>query len=85
MRAFQSYVVKVYRQKAAGAIGTVQDVTTGRIVPFQTMEELWNALGTTSPTSVGGLSRNRQRKGAKPGKPLFSKSTKGNDTDESQD
>ncbi|MCC7547975.1 MAG: hypothetical protein IT532_09425 [Burkholderiales bacterium] len=47
----RSFVVKVYRQRADALAGTVQDVRTGRTVPFQSMEELWQALGRPSPVS----------------------------------
>jgi hypothetical protein len=52
VREPRSYVVKVYRQQRAGAAGTVQDVRTGRTMPFQTMEELWDAVRRFSPPSV---------------------------------
>ncbi len=51
MRDLRSYVVKVYRQQAGSVAGTVQEVRTGRTVPFQTMEELWQAVRVTSPSS----------------------------------
>jgi hypothetical protein len=47
----RSYVVKVYRQQADALAGTVQDVRTGRTVPFQTMEELWQAVRRPPPGS----------------------------------
>lgn len=47
-----SYIVKVYRRRADAMAGTVQDVRTGRTVPFQTMDELWRAIGRPSPASA---------------------------------
>ena len=47
----RSFVVKVYRQQADAVAGTVQDVRTGRTVPFQTMEELWQAVRRPAPDS----------------------------------
>jgi hypothetical protein len=47
VRNLRSFVVKVYRQQAGLVAGTVQDVQTGRTVPFQGMEELWRAIGAT--------------------------------------
>ena len=47
----RSFVVKVYRQQADALAGTVQDVRTGRTVPFQTMEELWQAVKRPPPAS----------------------------------
>ena len=44
MRDLRSYVVKVYRQQAGYVAGTVQEVSTGRTIPFRTMEELWQAV-----------------------------------------
>jgi len=47
----RSFVIKVYRQQADAMAGTVQDVRTGRTVPFQTMEELWQAVRRPAPVS----------------------------------
>ena len=51
MRDLRSYVVKVYRQQAGSVAGTVQEVRTGRTVPFRTMEELWQAVRTKPASS----------------------------------
>ena len=56
MRDLRSYVVKVYRQVGGGVAGTVQEVRTGRTVPFQTMEELWQAVRTALPSAGAGPS-----------------------------
>jgi len=53
LRDLRSYVVRIYRQQDAGRmVGTVQEVRTGRTVPFQAMEELWQAIGRTVPSAV---------------------------------
>ncbi len=47
----RSFVVRVYRQQGDAMAGTVQEVRTGRTVPFQTMEELWQAVRRPPPRS----------------------------------
>lgn len=59
MQHLRSYVVKVYRQQAEVLAGTVQDVQSGRTVPFQTMEELWQAIRRPPPASGRRPSRRR--------------------------
>jgi hypothetical protein len=54
VRDLRSYVVKVYRQQAGSVAGTVQEVRTGRTVPFQTKQELWQAVRATTPISEAG-------------------------------
>ncbi len=44
LRELRSYVIRVYRQRADELVGTVQEVRSGRVVPFQSMPELWEAL-----------------------------------------
>jgi hypothetical protein len=55
----RSFVVKVYRRNAAGMAGTVQDVRTGRTMPFQTQEELWQAVRDPSSVSESRSSHAR--------------------------
>jgi len=55
----RSYVVRVYRQHARGVAGTVQEVRSGRIAPFRTMEELWQAVRSRPPASEAGPTRRR--------------------------
>ena len=47
----RSFVVRVYRQQGDVLAGIVQEVRTGRTVPFQTMEELWQAVRSPPPRS----------------------------------
>jgi hypothetical protein len=60
VRDLRSYVVKVYRQQAGSVAGTVQEVRTGRTVPFRTMEELWQAVRSVPPVSAAGSSGRRR-------------------------
>ena len=60
----RSYVVRVYRRQAGSMAGTVQDVGTGRIVPFQTMEELWQAVRVTPSSSAPGTKGGRAKRRA---------------------
>jgi hypothetical protein len=76
VRDLRSYVVKVYRQQGGIVAGTVQEVRSGRTVPFQTMEELWQAVRTTTPNSGPGPSEGRRAKRAASGKPKSSESDK---------
>ena len=82
MRDLRSYVVKVYRQQAGMVAGTVQEVRTGRTVPFQTMEELWQAVRTTPPNSGAGSSGNRRSKRATSGDSKSDESDTGSRKDE---
>ncbi len=60
MQEPDSFVVKVYRQQGGTVIGTVQEVRTGRTIPYRTKDELWSALrGSSSPS--GDVKRSRQR------------------------
>ncbi|MCW5623032.1 MAG: hypothetical protein KIS79_18110 [Burkholderiales bacterium] len=59
MHHLRSYVVKVYRQQAGVLTGTVQEVQSGRTVPFQTMEELWQAIRRPPPASASAPPRRR--------------------------
>lgn len=79
MRDLRSYVVKVYRQHAGGVDGTVQEVRTGRTVPFRTMEELWQAVCATPPGSAARVSRRARKQQAHAGEPDSSKSDSGSD------
>jgi hypothetical protein len=81
VRDLRSFMVKVYRQQAGTLVGTVQEVRTGRTVPFQTMEELWLAVRGTSPHSGTGLSGSRR--GAA-GKYESSERDRGSDNDDKQ-
>jgi hypothetical protein len=56
----RSYVVKVYRKHAGSMAGTVQEVKTGRTVPFKTMEELWQAVRGTPARSGTAPSATRR-------------------------
>lgn len=57
MRDLRSFVVKVYRQQAGTVTGTIEEVRTGRTVPFRTMEELWQAVGVTTSRRARGSGR----------------------------
>lgn len=51
-----SSVVRIYRSDAEQMVGVVEDVESGRSMPFGSMQELWDALRTSSGTpkqSVG--------------------------------
>lgn len=49
MRDPESFVVKVYRQEGGTVVGTIQEVRTGRTIPYRTKDELWSAIrGWTS-------------------------------------
>jgi hypothetical protein len=85
VRDLRSYVVKVYRQQGETVAGTVQEVRTGRTVPFQTMEELWQAVRTTTPKSGAGLSEDRRVKRTTTDKPKSSKSETGDGKDDEPD
>jgi hypothetical protein len=54
VRTHRSFVVNVYRRQAELVVGTVQDVQTGRTVPFQGMEELWQVIGRSPSRSERG-------------------------------
>ena len=56
----RSFVVRVYRQQGDAMAGTVQEVRTGRTVPFQTMEELWQAVRRPPPRSGRRGARTRR-------------------------
>ena len=52
----RSSVVRIYRSDSEHMAGVVEDVESGRSVAFSSMEELWDALRTSSGTpkqSVG--------------------------------
>lgn len=44
MRVIRSFVIRIYRQGKAGTHGVVEDVKTGKSVPFHSAAELWEAL-----------------------------------------
>ena len=85
MRDLRSYVVKVYRQQGGGVAGTVQEVRTGRTVPFQTMEELWQAVRSALPNAGAGPSERRRARRATSGRPDSNELDAGSDNDEKQD
>jgi hypothetical protein len=41
----RSYVVRIYRRTAAGLVGQVQDVLTGKVRAFRNLSGLWRVLG----------------------------------------
>lgn len=41
----RSYVIRVYRRSTRLLTGSVQDVRNGRIRAFQSMRQLWSAIG----------------------------------------
>jgi hypothetical protein len=41
----RSYVIRVYRRSTRLLSGCVQDVRSGKTSPFQSMRELWSAIG----------------------------------------
>lgn len=63
MRNLGSYVVTVYRRQADLVAGTVQDVRSGRTVPFQDMEELWQAIGRSPSGRASSSSRPQEPAG----------------------
>lgn len=66
MPNLRSFVVSVYRQQAGVVAGTVQDVQTGRTLPFQGMEELWQAIAATpSRSGRGSARRSGDRRGGR--------------------
>jgi hypothetical protein len=52
-----TYIVRLYRQTGHRLTGVVEDVRSGRRLPFSSVEELWSAL-----------SRNPRRRSAGTGK-----------------
>lgn len=44
MSLFESYVLRIYRKDGAEVAGVIEDVNTGRPVPFRSPEELWRAI-----------------------------------------
>ena len=52
MRDICSFVVKVYRLKGDQMFGTVQDVESGRMVPFGSNDELWSTIGRVASRSA---------------------------------
>ena len=44
MEPLGTYVIRVYRQDAAGMTGMVESVQSGEQQPFHRPEELWRAL-----------------------------------------
>jgi hypothetical protein len=84
VRDLRSYVVKVYRQQAGSVAGTVQEVRTGRTVPFQTMEELWQAVRVTSPSSGPGSGGRGRARRAISIRPDSSEPNAGSDSNEKQ-
>lgn len=85
MRDLRSYVVKVYRQQAGNVAGTVQEVRTGRTVPFRTMEELWRAVRSAPPDSGTGSIGRRSGKRAGTDRPESTKRNAGSKGDEQED
>jgi hypothetical protein len=55
-----SFVVKVYWQQGGTVVGTIQEVRTGRTIPYRTKDELWSAL-RGSPSSSVDVKPPRQR------------------------
>jgi hypothetical protein len=82
VRDLRSYVVKVYRQQAGSVAGTVQDVRTGRTVPFQTMEELWQAVRTAPPSSGARSFGRRATRRTAPVRPESTESDTGSESNE---
>ena len=85
MRDLRSYVVRVYRQHAGAVDGTVQEVRTGRTVPFRTMEELWQAVRAPPPRSRAGTSQRRRGQQARSEGPVSKQSDTGGSDDGQQD
>ena len=44
MRPIRSFVVRIYRQGKTSLDGVLEDVSSGRSLPFHSSEELWQAL-----------------------------------------
>jgi hypothetical protein len=42
-----TYIVRLYRQTGYRLTGVVEDVRSGRRLPFSSVRELWNALSRT--------------------------------------
>jgi hypothetical protein len=45
----RSFVVRIYRQTSRTAVGQVEDVQTGLVRSFRTVDELWRALTNPNP------------------------------------
>jgi len=82
VRDLRSFVIKVYRQQAGSVAGTVQEVRTGRTVPFQTMEELWQAVRAKPTSSEAGSLGRRRAKRAAVDRPESTEADTGGESDE---
>ena len=49
----RSYVIRVYRKSTRRLSGYVQDVRNGRTRPFQSMRDLWSAIGGPKDAAQG--------------------------------
>jgi hypothetical protein len=78
----RSYVVRVYRQVADVVAGTVQDVGTGRTMPFQTMEELWYAVIARPPRSEARSSGTQRTRRPAAGAPDSTQSDRRRNSDD---
>jgi hypothetical protein len=85
VRDLRSYVVRVYRLQGGGAAGTVQEVSTGRTMPFRSMEELWQAIRSQAPGSGGGTVGRRRGKRATSDGPRSTQLDAGSEGNEHKD
>lgn len=42
-----TFIVRLYRQNGRRLTGVIEDVRSGRRLPFSSVEELWSALSRT--------------------------------------
>ena len=66
MRQIHSYVVRIYRQDSVAVAGLIEDVETGRAVPFQSLGELGDILTGRKPFPRRAARRHEVANGAPP-------------------
>lgn len=52
-----TFIVRLYRQTGRRLTGVIEDVRSGRRLPFSSVEELWNALARTPRKRSAGTSK----------------------------
>jgi hypothetical protein len=77
-----SFVIRIYRKRGGTMVGTVQEVRTGRTIPFRTKDELWDSIGRAASVSVPSLAQHEP--GLPPGEPSTETSTLGGKDDENE-
>jgi hypothetical protein len=48
MDSGRTFIVRLYRQAGRRIVGVIEDVNSGRRVPFASADELWTALSARS-------------------------------------